>query len=424
METMRYFPKEDIWYLGGLSPKALIHDHGVLLSKNGEPVELLEKPIKPKKRKNVTKEEHERVLKQYLEELKAWNEEIRGSYTLIDLSNIILVFLEAPEYETYHMLLPILSHDVRRIEYKFTDKTTKGRLRTSKVIIQGWPATIFLSTDKKYIKELVTRSFTTTPESSKEKVSQAKQLRTLKVAYPWKYEKETEEMEVARNLILNIRKEFLKNNLSVSTPFSNLEALFPEETVRIMREYEHFTQLIWAFTALHLFQRPILKRNGKLYLLSNRGDVQMSLIIYQMIFETTRTGTEESLLSFYYEIVATERGWFLKDITEVYNEKHPNDKRSSNTIGKWMKRLSEIGYVDIHKSDFDSRINKYVPIMKKSEKVGFTENQANLKPKLKIGFENWLENVGEDNQFFIYDLFNGTIELKEITLEQVRNIIL
>ena len=49
VETLKYFPREDVWFLGGLSPKALIHEHGVLLNKYGEPLDLSEKPIKPKK---------------------------------------------------------------------------------------------------------------------------------------------------------------------------------------------------------------------------------------------------------------------------------------------------------------------------------------------------------------------------------------
>jgi hypothetical protein len=154
VETLRYFPQEDTWFLGGLSPKALIHDFGVLLSKYGEPIDLTEKPVKPKKKQFETEEEYREALKEYDEELKAWSEEIRNSYTLIDLSHRILFFLESPEFNTFRMLYPILSHDTERIEYGFTDKTAKGQLRTAKVVIQGWPATIFLSTDRKYMEEL------------------------------------------------------------------------------------------------------------------------------------------------------------------------------------------------------------------------------------------------------------------------------
>jgi hypothetical protein len=111
VETLKYFPREDVWFLGGLSPKALIHEHGVLLNKHGEPLDLSEKPIKPKKRDYESEKEYREALKEYREELKAYAEEIREAYTLINLRHKILVFLEAPEYETFRMLFPILSHD-------------------------------------------------------------------------------------------------------------------------------------------------------------------------------------------------------------------------------------------------------------------------------------------------------------------------
>ena len=170
---MKYFPQEDIWFLGGLSPKALIHEHGILMNKYGERISLEDKPIKPKKRDFQSEEEYEEALKRYKEELEAWKEELRDSYYLIDLRNKILVFLECPESETYRMLLPILSHDSERIEYRFTDKTAKGQLRTTRVVIEGFPATIFVTVDRKHIEELATRSFTATPETSKEKIEEA-----------------------------------------------------------------------------------------------------------------------------------------------------------------------------------------------------------------------------------------------------------
>jgi hypothetical protein len=104
VETLKYFPREDVWFLGGLSPKALIHEHGVLLNKHGEPLDLSEKPIKPKKRDYESEKEYREALKEYREELKAYAEEIREAYTLINLRHKILVFLEAPEYETFRML--------------------------------------------------------------------------------------------------------------------------------------------------------------------------------------------------------------------------------------------------------------------------------------------------------------------------------
>jgi len=45
--VLQLFPKEDIWSLGGLSPKALIHMHGVLMDgETGDPIDFREAPRK------------------------------------------------------------------------------------------------------------------------------------------------------------------------------------------------------------------------------------------------------------------------------------------------------------------------------------------------------------------------------------------
>ena len=147
VQIMRYFPPEDVWFLGGLSPTALIHDYGTLVDEDGNPIDLSEKP---------KKSDYKNDPEGYRYARKLWEEKIRNSHYEIVLSNKILVFLEAPHIETYMMLRPLLSHDTSEISYKFTDKTGKGQLRTSHVILKGWPATIFCTSDVRYIEDLAT----------------------------------------------------------------------------------------------------------------------------------------------------------------------------------------------------------------------------------------------------------------------------
>jgi len=226
------------------------------------------------------------------------------------LSHKILVFLESPEYNTFRMLLPILSHDTRRIEYRFTDKTAKGQLRTTRVVIEGWPATIFLSTDRKYVEELATRSFTVTPESSKDKIQDANLLTNLKASFPWEFSHETAEERTIRALIRNIRDKSLIEEIDVVVPFLSLHELFPKEIVRDMRDFQHFIQLLKAITLLHCYQRPFLKVNGKTFFISSVEDLRKALEIYSELFETTRTGTEQRILQFYHDIVKTRSHWY------------------------------------------------------------------------------------------------------------------
>jgi len=134
VEVLKYFPKEDVWLLGALSPTALIHSRGRLVDSDGEDIDFLDKPDK-----NAEKEEQ-----------KIWRDRLKNSHYLIELNGKILVFLEAPHIKTFNMLRPILSHDSFQISYKFTDKTSKGSLQTQHVVIRGYPATIFCSTEERY----------------------------------------------------------------------------------------------------------------------------------------------------------------------------------------------------------------------------------------------------------------------------------
>ena len=432
VETLRYFPQEDIWFLGGLSPKALIHDYGVLLNKHGEPIDLTDKPVQPRKArfksKEKTEEENEadyqEALKQYKEERKAWIEELKDSYTLIDLSHKILVFLESPEFKTFRMLFPILSHDTERIEYKFPEPKT---LRTVKVIIQGWPATIFLTTDPTYTEELATRSFTTTPEASKEKIEEANVLTNLKVNIPWKYAEDTEETKAIRSLIISVKNWFLEGKSDIVIPFTNLHDLFPKEIVRDMRDFQHFCQFLKTITVLHFYQRPFMKVGDKRFLLSTVEDVRKALEVYLDVFETTRTGTEQRTLSFYHEIVKTKQTWYLSEITYQYNSKHDR-KLSSGRIGEMLKRLSEIGYVDIDKDAEDKRLNLYRPLMKEEEKSRISsilETETLLKSKMKEGLESWLKNYLENFSFhYMKNFSEKQWGEAEISIEEASKIVL
>jgi DNA-binding PadR family transcriptional regulator len=427
VQTLKYFPQGDVWFLGGLSPKALIHDYGVLLNKYGEPIDLEDKPIKPKRKDYGSEEEYREALKEYREELKAYAEEICESYTLINLKHKILVFLEAPEFDTFRMLYPILSHDTERIEFRFTDKQAKGPLRTVKVVVEGWPATIFLTTDRRYMEELATRSFTVTPEASKEKIEEANKLTNLKVSFPWEYAEETEETKCIKALIESLKTQLSDAKTDVVIPFPNLHELFPKEIVRDMRDFQHFCQFLKAITVLHFYKRPFLKVGDKRFVVSSLQDVREALKIYSELFETTRTGTEQRILTFYHEIVKNKETWYLSEITHEYNKTHEK-KLSSGRIGEMLKRLEEIGYVDIDKDAEDKRLNVYRPLVKGEEKSRISsvlEIETLLPSKLKEGLEEWRKNISSETHLFIYKNFSeNKWGEAEISIEEASKIVL
>lgn len=427
VQTLKYFPQEDVWFLGGLSPKALIHEHGILMNRYGEPISEEDKPVKPKKRDFQSEEEYEEALKRYKEELEEWKEELRDSYYLIDLKHKILVFLECPESETYRMLLPILSHDTERIEYRFTDKTKKGQLRTTRVIIEGFPATIFLTVDRKHIEELATRSFTATPETSKEKIEEANKLINLKASYPWQYETETEEFKIIARLIRQVKDIAENEKVDVLIPFPDLHELFPKEIVRDMRDFQHFIQFLKAITLLHIYQRPFIRLNGKRYLISTIEDAKKALEIYSEIFETTRTGTESETLRFYHEIVKTKDRWYLKELTHEYNKTHKK-KLSSEAIRQKLNRLIEIGYVDVQKDEEDKRLNVYIPLVKEDEELSkirqISKTWTILESKLEESFKKYSKEIQQVNPLYYKNFSEETWGEAELSIEELEAIVL
>jgi len=435
VKTLEYFPKDDVWHLIGLTPKALAHGYGVLVNKNGEPINLNNMPKRPRKRDYKTKEEYEEALEEYRESLREWVEELKDSYRLINLRGKILLFLEAPSLETFRMLYPILSHDVKMSFYKYTDRDERTKkLKQETACLEGWCSAIFLSVDKQYLEEMATRSFTATPEASKEKIMSANELTNLKASYPFIYNQELESTKIIKHLIENIKKAFLENNLDVIVPFPQLYTIFPSEIVRDMRDFNRFIQFLKTVTALHLFQRPFIHINGTKYLVSNVDDIKNALSLYLEIFETTRTGTEERILKFYHDIVAKGDNWTIQELTTKYNER-ADKKVSSETIRRWLRRLSEIGYVDVEPSAEDKRMNCYSPLVKE-EKSTICQKMKDtiiLTSNLLEGFKKWLnefpQNVGEQNnikfsKYKILDEEKGVWGETEISFEEfVRDVL-
>jgi len=340
-QTLKYFPKNDVWMLGGLSPTALVHMHGVLVDENGDPIVEVSKPGK-----DASSEQREAY--------ETYKAKLRNARNLIDLRGKILVFLEAPNIETFNMLRPILSHDVPDLSYKFTDKTGKGQLKTQHVIIRGWPATIFCSTQEKYVQDLATRSFTITPEMTERKYKAANVVSGLKDAFPWL------SIEDFDFMLLQGYIEFFKKNcetVKVANPYAAAFAqAFPAKYPRSMRDFPHILTLMKVYAMFHMHQRPVLTRKIKhekenvteKYVLVTMRDYEMVLALWNSIREQTETSAPGHILQFYHMTavpLTKEKGeWTSAEAVEHWNSAS-EDKKSDKTILHWLGFLQSIGYV-------------------------------------------------------------------------------
>lgn len=300
IEVLKYFPKEDVWLLGGLSPTALVHDKGKLVDENGEEIELEKKPVKPHKTNYQSERDYRQARQDFQEQKETWIKRLKNSYYIVDLSGKILVFLEAPHLETFNRLRPILSHDSFQISYKFTEKTARGKLQTQHVVIQGFPACVFCSTSQKYIQDLATRSFTVTPEITEEKYHDANVLTGTKAAFPWKFERDFD-LELLEGYL-----RFLRNNLSdfhVVVPYGEVFAeQFPSRFPRSMRDFKHVLELVKVSALFHVAQRPVLiqkvEKKEQCYVMATREDYEFVMALWCEIRETLKHQLLDKLCSF------------------------------------------------------------------------------------------------------------------------------
>jgi hypothetical protein len=420
VNSLACFPKDDLWFLGGLSPTALVHDRGLLVDKDGEPIEQVPKPGK-----NATEDEKEAY--------EIYREKMKTAHYLVDLQGKILVFLEAPNIETFNKLRPVLSHDVWEISYKFTDTSQKGPLRTTHVVLRGWPATIFCSTDQKFIQDFATRSFTFTPETTEEKFRDANKLTGSKAAFPWKFEKDLD--AVLLEGYITYFKNHMKE-LQVIVPYAEaFGEIFPAKFPRSMRDFKHVLGLIQVSASFYLAQRPILVRKLRfetegeqgfreeqyVYVMATKQDYDSTMALWQEVRETTETSAGSHHLKFFHEVVepiANQNSMFtVKDLTDAWNAKFA-DRKSSDTIRNYTDFLCLIGYISKEPDPNDKRQNLFKVIQEKNGK--YTENELSVffTPESFKAWLNEAQTITEENHILLRE---NLITDAETTSEAIYN---
>lgn len=408
MQASNYFPEGDAWRLGGLSKRALVHGFGVLVDQHKEEIDLSKKPQKPTKSEYANNYDYREAWNEYRKSQERWFKRLQNSRYLVDLTGKILLFLEPPDFETFMALRPILSHDAKEISYKIVDKTAGGKLQTKHVIIRGWPACIFCSTREKYVQDLATRGFTVTPETTPEKYMEANILTGEKEAFPWKFQRDFDFMQL-EGYVRSFKNRM--EDFQVLIPYAKqLAERFPSKFSRCMRDFKRILALIKVFARFHFAQRPILVQKfedrEERYILASRQDYDFVMGLWNEIRETTETSAPGQIMKFFHEVVEkvaeNTPNFLVQDLVEEWNSKF-QDKKSSSAIRKWVDFLCDIGYLTKKPNPSDKR-SKMLNVIKQknSESVGFC-----LAEFFELdSFKEWLNGV---NQI----LEKSTVLLKE-----------
>jgi hypothetical protein len=303
-----YFPEEDVWFIGDMSPKALIHEHG----------------------------------------------EFRDGKVYISLENKILVFMETPRRETLEMLKPILSHDRTEIEYKIADKRASGQLGTKRVIICGWPATVFCTTDFKYLEELSTRSVLTTPEVTEEKIAQVLKFKGSQYSRPWKNTEDEQER------ILKEALKALQSGKKVCVPYADeLAEGYEKSEPRVMRDFDKLMELIRMSAFLHQKQRAFIELDSteEKYIIATEYDYWIGRLLFEAVKETTVTGIPQPVIDFYLNIIEKiQETITYRSIREKYVQVKRKPISRTHVRNKFVEPLESIGWLSRDYDSVDRRV--------------------------------------------------------------------
>jgi len=184
LQTLQYFPKQDLWKIGSMSPKVIIRQSGVLVDRNNEPLEgkikELRKQIKTAQKNKD--DDHEEDLQEQLRHL------YQEAKVMIELTGKLLVFLEPPHPDTWSILKPILSHDDYEIEHPYVYEVEGMGFKVKKVVTRGWPACIFCSAKNEskwpVWPEIQSRFLITSPNMGSQKYLEGNILTAQKMGLP------------------------------------------------------------------------------------------------------------------------------------------------------------------------------------------------------------------------------------------------
>ncbi|MCH7561920.1 MAG: hypothetical protein IIC67_11280, partial [Thaumarchaeota archaeon] len=362
VEVFKIFPKEDIISVGRMSPTALIHQNGILVDENLNPIESKIESLDYEIENADDKETRNQAKKEKKELLKT-------AKNLINLKGKVLLFLDTPDIKLWDVLKPILSHDMYQITFKTTQ--TDGSLKVKESIIQGWPAVIFCSAKNeaqdRIWDEIETRFDITSPNTSIKKYQAANAYTSLKMGTPSFASLlvgDDEDKKYAEFHVGKIKEQLCKldRGNTIWNPFQKIISdSFPNKDGSSMRHFNRLIAYCNLSTMLHASQKyKILfeTKDGKeeIYLISDISDVDNAI---NMIGELS--AIPPILINFVNDIfipaiteIITE-GVTTKQLAEKYIAVYQKDITAKKILENFIKPLNNYGIVDFKENIDDKR---------------------------------------------------------------------
>jgi hypothetical protein len=425
IETLKPFPKEDVWLIGSMSTKLLVRQKGALVDENNE-------PLKPKIREVKLKLEYTKDKKEQQELKEELQELYENARILIDVRCKILVFLEPPQHDLWNLLKPILSHDSEEIEFPYVDKTDRG-MEPKRVIVKGWPACIFCSARDESNwpawPEIQSRFLITSPNMNSTKYYESNILISQRKSLPGLIQQRIvisdEEIQLAKSCILHLKEEIKKfmtssstitlsmkksgnnnNNNPVWIPYGQILAeILPSEKGTDTRTTKRIFSLLQIIPLAKAHLRHKLIYGSEKLVIASIEDLGEVLHITQNIsglpsyktkffreiflplfrLKTTpneKDGKEEKLIAL-----------TTKQICDYYKQKTAKASSADNIKKKFLNELISNDYIGEIESELDKRQYIYYPLIELEDSNDKNEDYEENITKLSTVniFDNFLQ---------------------------------
>jgi hypothetical protein len=219
---------------------------------------------------------------------------------IIEFERKILILSEQSNSLLQSKLRPILSHDKWEMEHRFTNKDKKGANRVERVIIRGFPATVFCSASMRLDEQEATRAILLSSEASEEKIRAGIHLQAQRGANEAAFEAQLEANPARMALkerILAIRQS-RTDNVILADPEAieqQFLKLFPQLKLRHQRDLAHLQQLIKAVALLNVWFR----RQPDSSVVASQGDVEQALQLWGSLAESQDMNVSPALVDFF-----------------------------------------------------------------------------------------------------------------------------
>ncbi len=250
----------------------------------------------------------------------AQRDEESGKF-IVDLERKILIFVDMPHDELLRRLRPLLSHDRKELEYKITDKTGKGKLRTKNVIVRGFPSVIFCTGHLKVEDQEATRLILLSPDIDQEKLREAIYLKAFREGNREAFHTWLESdprRELLKRRILAIKCEGIKD-IIIPNPQMVADLFLDGKKVlkpRYSRDIGRILSIAKAIALLNLWHRE--RKGGSI--VASEEDIEEAFRIYEKIAEAQELGIAPYVYRIYQDVLIPlwkANGWNGVSRTEI-----------------------------------------------------------------------------------------------------------